>query len=255
MFLSGLVKLTFNDTTWWNWSALEFHYFSQPIPTWTSWWIHLAPRWFDVLSLVFMWYWELLAPFFIFGPRRLRIVAFWSIVLFQLLIMATGNYGFFNLLAITLCFTLPDDHFWGNGLRRVTRLPSVPGPPAAWSWIRTAVAAPLGVVIVIVTLMQIVDAFNRESAWPRTMHTMQERVAPFRSINSYGLFRVMTTKRPEIVIEGSDDGVTWKEYEFKWKPGDVNRAPAFVAPHMPRLVNKAKMNRPNELKIPTNSGP
>jgi hypothetical protein len=60
-------------------------------------------------------------------------------------------------------------------------------------------------------------------------------VAPLRSINGYGLFRVMTTERPEIVIEVSADGVTWKEYDFRWKPGDVARRPSFVEPHMPRL--------------------
>src|SRR5207248_1721037 len=60
-------------------------------------------------------------------------------------------------------------------------------------------------------------------------------VEPIRSVNGYGLFRVMTTERPEIVIEGSRDGVEWSEYGFRWKPGDVHRRPAFVAPYMPRL--------------------
>jgi hypothetical protein len=60
-------------------------------------------------------------------------------------------------------------------------------------------------------------------------------VAPFRTINPYGLFAVMTTSRPEIVVEGSADGETWRAYEFRWKPGDVTRPPAFVAPHQPRL--------------------
>jgi hypothetical protein len=60
-------------------------------------------------------------------------------------------------------------------------------------------------------------------------------VAPLDSVNGYGLFRVMTTERPEIVVDVSDDGMTWKEYPFRWKPGDVRRRPAFVQPHMPRL--------------------
>jgi hypothetical protein len=60
-------------------------------------------------------------------------------------------------------------------------------------------------------------------------------VSPLRSINRYGLFSIMTTRRPEIVIEGSRDGITWREYAFGWKPGDVARAPAFVAPYHPRL--------------------
>jgi len=45
----------------------------------------------------------------------------------------------------------------------------------------------------------------------------------------------MTTERREIVVEGSDDGVTWKAYAFKWKPCDITRRPAFCEPHMPRL--------------------
>jgi hypothetical protein len=58
---------------------------------------------------------------------------------------------------------------------------------------------------------------------------------PLRLVNPYGLFAVMTTERREIVIEGSDDGTTWKEYAFRWKPGALDRRPRFVAPHMPRL--------------------
>jgi predicted DCC family thiol-disulfide oxidoreductase YuxK len=235
MFLSGLVKLTFNDDTWWNWTALDYHYFTQPIPTWTSWWMQQVPHWFHVISLVFMWYAELIAPFFIIGPRRLRLVAFWSFLLLQVLIMATGNYGFFNLLAITLCLTLPDDQFWPAWMRRLIRVPARPQPPRRSSWIRTAVATPLAVVIVIVSSMRLVESFNRPIGWPTSMQSLSDSVRQFGSINSYGLFRVMTTKRPEIIIEGSDDGITWKPYEFKWKPGDVNRAPAFVEPHMPRL--------------------
>src|SRR3989441_565186 len=60
-------------------------------------------------------------------------------------------------------------------------------------------------------------------------------VAPLRSVNGYGLFRVMTMERFEIVIEGGADTVHWREYQFRWKPGDPARPPPFVAPHMPRL--------------------
>jgi hypothetical protein len=45
----------------------------------------------------------------------------------------------------------------------------------------------------------------------------------------------MTTTRLEIVIEGSNDGITWLPYEFKYKPGDLARRPPWVAPHQPRL--------------------
>ena len=54
-------------------------------------------------------------------------------------------------------------------------------------------------------------------------------------MNSYGLFAVMTTERREILLEGSADGVEWKSYEFRWKPGALDRAPRFAGPHMPRV--------------------
>ena len=61
------------------------------------------------------------------------------------------------------------------------------------------------------------------------------RLEPFRIVNGYGLFRVMTKDRKEIVIEGSADGIDWQPYEFKWKPGDVMRPPGWCQPHQPRL--------------------
>ena len=56
-----------------------------------------------------MFYAELVAPFFVFGPRPHRLVGFTSLVVLQVLIAATGNYGFFNLLAVVICFCILDD--------------------------------------------------------------------------------------------------------------------------------------------------
>ena len=60
-------------------------------------------------------------------------------------------------------------------------------------------------------------------------------VRPTRAFNSYGLFRVMTTTRPEIIIEGSLDGNNWRPYEFRWKPTNPKQSPRFAGPHMPRI--------------------
>ena len=60
-------------------------------------------------------------------------------------------------------------------------------------------------------------------------------VAPFRVVNLYGPFAVITTKRMEIIIEGSNDGTNWSEYSFKYKPGDLNRRPLWNIPLQPRL--------------------
>ena len=122
MFLSGVVKLTSHDPTWRDWTALDFHYQTQPLPTWTSWYIHQMPAWFQRLSVGFMFYAELVAPFFVFGPRPIRRLGFASLVLLQLLIAATGNYGFFNLLAIVICSAMLDDRDWDWLQRAVTAL-------------------------------------------------------------------------------------------------------------------------------------
>jgi hypothetical protein len=65
--------------------------------------------------------------------------------------------------------------------------------------------------------------------------TVIRAVSPFEIVNTYGLFAVMTTTRPEILVEGSSDGTTWAPYEFKYKPGDLTRSPVWVQPHQPRL--------------------
>ena len=70
---------------------------------------------------------------------------------------------------------------------------------------------------------------------PQPLIPVYFSLAPFQSFNRYGLFAVMTTARPEIIIEGSYDGKNWLPYEFKYKPGDLNQRPRFVEPHQPRL--------------------
>jgi hypothetical protein len=71
--------------------------------------------------------------------------------------------------------------------------------------------------------------------WPRMILIPAESLSPLRSFNSYGLFAVMTPTRPEIILEGSNDGKTWSAYDFKFKPGDLSRRPSQVAPLQPRL--------------------
>ena len=115
MFLSGITKIVSQDKTWADWTALLHHYETQPIPTWTSWFAHHLPEWFHKSSIVGMYFIELVVPFLIFVPSRIRVVRWVAcgfLVLLQLLIAATGNYGFFNWLTIVLCVLLLDDALW-----------------------------------------------------------------------------------------------------------------------------------------------
>ena len=236
MFLSGLTKLASGDPTWRGLTALDYHFWTQPLPPWPAWYAQQTPEWMHRGMTLGILACELLVPWLIFVPerwqgRRARSAACALLVLGQLAIALTGNYGFFNLLAVVLCVPLLDD----ATLRRFVPLRLVAdAPEPRWKQRTIHGVAPLLAILAAL-------AFVREIAQtlPRTRGSLDNpllrAVAPLRSVNGYGLFRVMTTDRLEIVIEGGADTTHWREYRFRWKPGDPGRRPPFVAPHMPRL--------------------
>jgi lipase maturation factor 1 len=228
MLMSGVVKLTSGDDSWWNLSALDYHYWTQPLPTVLGWWADQHAEWCKKLSVALCLVVEIVAPLFIWAPRRLRQVAAGLLVALQIGIAATGNYCFFNLLTIALCLLLLDD----AAFHRVeTARCAVRGP-------RSARALPATIVLVLtlpINAMLIFSAFKPEAPWPRPIAAIAGSLESFRVVNGYGLFRVMTKSRPEIVIEGSADGIEWRPYEFRWKPGALDKPPGWVAPHQPRL--------------------
>ena len=91
------------------------------------------------------------------------------------------------------------------------------------------------VVIFVLSLVPLASSFRRPIPLAAPLILAYQSVAPLRTINGYGLFSVMTKERREIIVQGSDDGMTWKSYVFRFKPGDPRRAPPWVAPYMPRL--------------------
>jgi len=242
MFLSGAVKLLSGDPTWHNLTALQYHYETQPLPTWVAWHAHHLPAGFHEFSTRVMFFIELGLPFLISLPRRLRFVACGAFVLLQLGIAATGNYTFFNLLAILLCVLLLDDAVIRKIIPQRWRSETKANAPAAittlrrrlWT-VRNSGIAALAIFIVVMSGFLFYGSLRREFNPDGLLTKVYQKTASFRSINSYGLFAVMTTNRPEIVIEGSNDGQEWHAYEFKYKPGKLDRRPGFVAPHQPRL--------------------
>lgn len=200
MFESGVVKLTSHDPNWRNLHALRFHFFTQPLPTPLAYYFHHAPTWLlDSLSAATLTV-ELGAPFLLFGPKRVRYAGASLLIALQLVIIATGNYAFFNLLTLALClWVIPE----GPKSLQPRRLMN-------------------GAIVCQIALGCLAFFFR----------------LPFESFeiaNRYGLFAVMTTTRPEIIIEGSDDAQNWKEYSFHYKPGNLHRGLPIVAPLQPRL--------------------
>ena len=221
MFLSGVVKLMSQDPSWRDGSALTYHYWTQPIPARTSWWAdaYIPPRG----STYLMFFIELVVPFFIFAPRRIRHIAAGLLMFLQIMILATGNYGFFNVLTIVLCIPLLDDDVFARIWKRAP-------PPLSSIWMpgRIVMGVCAGVLFLASTLVTLARLRS-------TRVEFLDFVQPLRSLNTYGLFAHMTKERPEIIVEASLDGVEWKAYEFRYKPGRLDRAPPWLGPHMPRL--------------------
>jgi len=229
MFLSGYVKLGSGDRTWANLTALDYHFHTQPLPTVIAWYVDKLPRGILHGATVGVLAVELGAPFLIFTPRRWRHAGAWSILLLQLLIFLTGNYTFFNLLTMALVLFLFDDRAlsWLAGWPKLKPMLLPATKPARVGMaLLTALLLTLGVTRLYETV---------EGAAPEPLNVLERIAAPFQISNSYGLFANMTVMRPEIIIEGSEDGEHWQAYEFRYKPGDVNRAPRWVQPYQPRL--------------------
>ena len=234
MFLSGAVKLLSGDPTWANLSALSYYFQTEPLPTPLAWYVHHLPHAVLTAATVATLFIELILPFLIFFPRRLRFVAAFGILLLQVVILLTGNYAFFNLLTMALCLVLFDDAALRRVLPvRVTRFVQHYVRDIQPRKIVSNAVGAFGLLIVFTGLVQLNAVVNSRispfGAW------VLGEIAPLRIVNTYGLFAVMTTTRPEIIVEGSDDGVHWREYGFKYKPGDVMRRPRWNAPHQPRL--------------------
>ncbi|HEX3273520.1 MAG TPA: lipase maturation factor family protein, partial [Gemmatimonadales bacterium] len=237
MFLSGATKLLSGDPTWRQLTALDYHFETQPLPTPPAWYAHQLPPGLHRGAVLGMFAIELGAPWLLWLPRRLRSprrAAVVALVLLQAGIALTGNYGFFNLLAVVLCLPALDD----DCLRRV--VPAGLPPVATWRWSvgQIVIAVVAGGLSGLAGWAEL--SATRPGGWgipipPRWAEAALGAVAPVRSFNGYGLFRVMTTERPELVVEVSRDGSEWVEYPFRYQPGPVHEPPRFVAPYQPRL--------------------
>ena len=223
-FHAGLVKFQSRDPNWRNYCALSYHYQTQPIPSTLAWYMHRLPLWFHKLSCVIMFAIELVIPFGIFLGDDLRFLTFVAFFGLQFFIWFSGNYSYLNYLTVVLSVILIS-----NGIYEMIGI----HPPSTKE-------TPVALDVAITLCGAILFAFQFVRFWhqcfPRPQfETILRTIAPYYLANRYGIFAVMTTKRYEIVVEGSEDGVTWKEYTFKYKPSEVTRRPRRIAPYQPRL--------------------
>lgn len=232
LFASGIVKLQ-ADEVWRNLTALAYHYETQPIPNPISPYIHAMPLEFHELGALFTFFAEIPIPLLLFGPPRMRRFAVLVSIALQVAISLTGNFGFFNFLTVTLLVSTLDDAALVRLLPAPVRARLGPrrGPPPrlAPTLVRSLLATAMS-VLGFLHFATSLGAFARPE-----LGAILEATHPFWLSSSYGLFADMTTERPELILEGSLDGRNWEPYEFRYKPGDPERALPFCGLHMPRM--------------------
>ncbi len=231
-FLSGAVKLLSKDENWRNGNALGFHYHTQPLPTIFAWYFDKAPAWFNRFSTYTVLAVELGFAFLVFMPRKVRHFGAYFMIGLQVMILLTGNYTFFNILTIALCLFLFDDQALRRFVPQFIRK-KFPNHDGSLPRRQRALLAGFAAIIALLTTSRMIETFAGGA--PEPLQTLVRVASPFEIANTYGLFAVMTTTRPEIIVEGSDDGENWKPYEFRYKPGDLRRPPQWIAPFQPRL--------------------
>ncbi|RAP32717.1 membrane protein [Candidatus Marinamargulisbacteria bacterium SCGC AG-410-N11] len=235
MFGSGVVKLFSGDPTWLSFTALTYHYYTQPLPHIGGWIMHQLPNWLHRLSVFIMFVIELLFPWLILVPFSFaRKVCFYGIVLLMAMIILTGNYCFFNFLTISLCIFLLKDSDLAFFSWFKNRVPIKSGPLKNRSLYLIGLPCLISAVIILLGLNLELARFYPTLSL-RHISSISTQIMSFRIVNTYGLFANMTTQRYEIEISGSFDGKHWEPYQFKYKPNDTTSFPGWVQPYHPRL--------------------
>lgn len=233
-FESGIAKWQSQLGDWQDGTAMTFYYETAPIPTLLAWYAHQLPDWWHHFESRATLVVELIVPFAIFTGRRVRGVALVALTGFQLVNLLTANYGFFVPLALALHLFLVDE---SDLLRLRARMPRLraapvraPVPPSRAS---LALAACVAALWLGLSAVEAVRAFVPPGALHDAVDSLRAH-RPFRLVNAYHLFGHVTRERIEPEFQ-TRQGDTWTAHHFWYKPGPLDRAPPFVAPHQPRV--------------------
>ncbi len=225
IFGAGLIKIR-GDPCWRDLTCLAYHYETQPVPNPFSWLLHNAPLWFHQAGVAFNHFVELVVPWFLFAPRRLRHVAGGFQALFQVILIVSGNLSFLNWLTLAICIPCFDDRL----LARFGTPGTADEKPGR---VHRAITALVCVLVAYLSIGPVRNMLSRG----QIMNTSFDR---FHLVNTYGAFGSVGRVRDEVIIEGTDaplptDDAEWREYGFNAKPGDPSRRPPWISPYHYRL--------------------
>jgi hypothetical protein len=233
MWGAGLIKLR-GDSCWRDLTCLDFHFETQPVPSPLSPYFHALPHGAHAVGVAFNHLVELVAPFLVLGPRRLRHLGGALMVALQMVLIASGNLSFLNWLTLVPILACFDDGVWRRLLPRalVARAEAASATAVA----SRAQGATTVALTVGLTALSVAPVLNMLSG-AQIMNTSFTRLP---IVNTYGAFGSVGRERLQLVFEGTlDQAVTpdtkWAPYEFKCQPGDPARRPCWMSPYHYRL--------------------
>ncbi|KAG7506994.1 hypothetical protein JOB18_020958 [Solea senegalensis] len=245
MLGAGLIKIR-GDKCWRDLTCMDYHYETQPVPNPMSYYMHRSPRWFHVFETSSNHFIELVVPFFTFFGRRMCVINGAIQILFQVVLIVSGNLSFLNWLTIVPSLACFDDASLGflfragGGAKKAVldiqnedaagRTPK----PSKGMLIRRVVNVSLGVMIGFLSVPVVMNLLSSKQV-------MNTSFDPLGIVNTYGAFGSITKERTEVIFQGTlspdpkDPDAVWEEYQFLCKPGDVYRRPCLISPYHYRL--------------------
>ncbi|XP_048722614.1 lipase maturation factor 1 isoform X3 [Caretta caretta] len=246
MLGAGLIKIR-GDRCWRELTCMDYHYETQPVPNPLAYYMHRSPWCFHQFETLSNHFIELVVPFFIFMGRRMCIIHGILQILFQVVLIISGNLSFLNWLTIVPSIACFDDTCLGflftskegcvkdQVLKIQAKQAAGQRLPLRYGcYVRKAVNVSFGLLITYLSIPVVLNLLN-------SRQVMNTSFNPLRIVNTYGAFGSITKERTEIIFQGTscldpnDPMAVWEEYEFKCKPGDLKRRPCLITPYHYRL--------------------
>lgn len=245
MLGAGLIKIR-GDKCWRDLTCMNYHYETQPVPNPISYYMHQEPELFHKLETSVNHFVELLAPFLLLLPRPFCIIGGIIQILFQVVLIISGNLSFLNWLTIVPSIACFDDKSlqwlfpssFSDLKHRVIILQQERKSGGSirelGSYIRTVFNVSLGVLLAYLSIPILKNLMS-------SRQVMNTSFDSLRIVNTYGAFGSITKERTEVIFQGTyakdphDPKAKWLEYEFKCKPGNVTRRPCLISPYHYRL--------------------
>lgn len=223
IFTAGLAKICAVDSSWRSLTALHYFFQSQPLPTPLAWYLHRLPETLlsalagSVLAI------ELVVPWLLFFTSSYRRFAAGTLLLMQLCIALSGNFGIYPLLTGALALLALDDgvleNFFGKQCSTLTP-----------EW-RSPVAFCFAVLGTLLIPVATIPNFT----WPPPVTALYGWAQHLRIVNGYGWLPPVAPQRMVVILEGSQDGISWSELTTRWLPQHLDEAPRIAGFYQPRI--------------------